>query len=402
MGTSGGAFAGFMFSPWLESPWWLLPVYVAAIYTFKRATMRLAEWFFAPEFWWQATNIFLTTFLLTCLAYVVWLVTSWIWIGLPIILVASYVIGLIHNFFRLVFVRNQFAWWYAAPLFAPPATVAGWLLLRTLDPANPFSTAIAGAAIGFLYPFLTTILWRLMWDVSAAHSKLGSLYVDKDEDFQEALALHRGAIAFKPDDPKLYAARADTYHKQGEIDLAKADIEHALALDPQCAEARVLRAVFMAEEGNVDEAIGEFDQVIDYKPGHYLAYLNRARAYSQKKDYDRALEEYARAAPLGEDFALTLAYRADTFYQMGKYDDAIIDCDRVIASKTMTCVAYAMVLITRGKSYLAKGDEERGFEDLWNGLERTDLPALVSEIEEGLRTLSNEALKQYLSNWNSK
>jgi tetratricopeptide (TPR) repeat protein len=399
MGTAGGAFAGFMFSPLLESPWWLLPVYIAVVYAFKKATMKLAEWFFAQEFWWQATNGFFTTFLFACLACVVWLGTSSVWISLPLIILVSFLIGLTHNLYRAVFVRNQFAWWYSAPLFAPLATVAGWLLLQTqtLDPANPAATAIAGGVIGFLYFFLTTILLRLMWDVSAAHSKLGTIYVDKHEEFQEALALHRGAIVLEPNNPKLYAARADTYHKQGGIDRARADIEHALALDPQCAEARVLRAVFMAEAGDVDRAIAEYDQVLSYKRFFYPAFLNRARAYSQKADYERALEDYAHAARFGPDAALSLAYRADTRYKMGNYDDAIADCDRVIATKTMTCVAYPMVLITRGKCYLAKGEEELGFNDLWSGIQRTGLPVLVNEAEAALRTLNSEALQEYVA-----
>src|SRR5688500_3018484 len=79
LGTSGCALAGFMFSSLMDSPWWLLPAYVAAVYAFKRATMRLAEWLFAPDFWWQVTSIFLTTFLLACLACVVSLSTSSIW-----------------------------------------------------------------------------------------------------------------------------------------------------------------------------------------------------------------------------------------------------------------------------------------------------------------------------------
>jgi tetratricopeptide (TPR) repeat protein len=236
-----------------------------------------------------------------------------------------------------------------------------------------------------------------MWDVSAAHSKLGTIYVDKHEEFQEALALHGGAIALKPNDPKLYAARAENYLKQGDRDRAGADIKHALALDPQCAEARVLRAVLMAEEGDVDRAIAEYDELVNYRSGFYPAYLNRARAYSQKGDFERALDDYTRAAPLGEDAAMALAYRADTYYQMGNFESAIHDCTMVMGSKTMTCVAYAMALITRGKCYLAKGDEQRGFEDLWRGLQRTTRAAVVSEGEKALRTLSSETLQDYLS-----
>jgi tetratricopeptide (TPR) repeat protein len=404
LGTAGGAFAGFMFSPLLDSPWWLLPAYVAAVYVLKRATTKLAEWFFAPDFWWQVTSTFLATFLLTCLACVVWLLTLSIWIGLPILIVVSFVIGLLHNLFRVVFVRNQFAWWYSAPLCATLATIPGWLLLsaNALTRANPFSTAIAGAAIGFLYPLLATILLRLMWDVSAANSKLATIYVDKDEDFHEALVLHRHAIALKPDEPKLYAARAGTYLWQREIDRAKADIEHALALDPECPEARVLRAALIAEAGNLDQAIVEYDEILKYRPSFYLAYLNRARAYSQKGDFGRALDDYARAAPLGDDPAMALAYRADTYYRMGNYDDALADCNQVIENQTMTCVAYAMVLITRGKCYLAKGETKQGVYAIWSGLGRTNLPVLVREGEDALRAVGNETLRSIFAGTNSE
>lgn len=399
LGTLGGASGGFLFSPLLDSPWWLLPGYVAAVYAFKRAVTRLAEWWFAPQFWWQATSMFLAAFVLACVACVVLLLTTSTWIGLPIIIVASFIIGLFHNLFRVVFVRHQFTWWYLAPLFAILATVAGWLLLQThiLDRSNPASTAIAGTVIGFLYPVLTTILLRLMWNLSAAHAKLGTIYFDKEENFQEALILHNNAIALKPNDPTLYAARASTCLKQGETDRANVDVEQALTLDPQCAEARVLRAVMMTERGEVDAAIAELDELVNHKLDLYPAYLNRARAYSQKGDFERALNDYARAAQLGDDPALSLAYRADTYYRMGDYDAAIADCDRVQVTQTMTCFVYPMILITRGKCYLAKGDDKRGFGDLWSGLQRTNIPALVNEAEQAFNTLSKETLQKHVS-----
>jgi tetratricopeptide (TPR) repeat protein len=404
LGTLGGALAGFMFSPLFDSPWWLLPAYVAAVYAFKRATTRLAQWYFAPDFWWQVTSVFLTTFVLTCLVCAVWLLTSSLWIGLPVIIAASLVIAFFHNISRVLFVRQQFAWWYLAPLFAPVATSTGWLLLwtHTLDAANPAATAIVGAVIGFLYPCLTTILLRLMWDVSFALSRHGTSYVDKHEEFEEGLALQRAAIAFEPHNPKLYTARAETYHKQGKTDRAQEDIEQALALDPQCAEARVLRAVLMAEEDHIDEAIAEYDQFVNYKSGFYPAYLNRARAYAQKGDFDRAFDDYVRAQQLGEDSALALAYRAQTHFLLGNYEYAINDCNHVIANQTMTCFAYAMVLITRGKCYVAMGEDERGFNDLWSGIERTTLPVVVTEGEKGLRLLSDESLQEYFANLNSQ
>src|ERR1044071_9910112 len=99
MGTTGGALAGFMFSPALASPWWALPVYVAAVYGFKRAMTNLAQRVFTPEFWLQVTSFFLTTFLLACLSCTVSLFTSSFWFGLLVILSISYVIAYFHTLF---------------------------------------------------------------------------------------------------------------------------------------------------------------------------------------------------------------------------------------------------------------------------------------------------------------
>lgn len=385
-GIIGGALGGIAFNPQLSSPWWILPAYFAGVFAIKRAFMILARRVFPGDSWWQATNVFLPAFLIACLPPAISALTSRTIVALPVVIVGSFAIGFLHTAFRTVFVRDQVAWvWAAAPL-ATAAAVTGWLLLPTA-PLTLSNAIVIGAVVACLYILLTTILLELMWDATAALRQRGTLAVDKHEEFAEGLALHKRALDLEPDNPKLYAARADIYLKQGDIDRAKADIEQALALDARCPEARVLRANLMAEAGELDKAIAEYDQLVNYKWGFYPAYLNRARAYSLKGDYDRAFADYDRSAKLGDDAALSLANRADTYYRMGNYDQAITDCDQTISLSTLTPIAWVMALITRGKCHLAKGERELAARDFKEALNRTSNATLLNQAEEGLRAL---------------
>jgi tetratricopeptide (TPR) repeat protein len=282
---------------------------------------------------------------------------------------------------------------YAAASCATIAALVGWFFLRNymVEPLSVVSAAVVGAIVGAVYTLLTTLLLQLMWDPSATQSFFGTATVDKEGEFEQALEFHARAIALKPNNPKLYAARADTYIKQGDLDSARADINHALSVDPKCAQARLLRAVLMADEGDLDGAIAQYDQLVNYKWGYQDAYLQRARAYSQKGDYDRAFADYELAGKLGEDPALPFAHRAETYYQMGDYEGAIAECELTISTQTMTPIAWTMALLTRGKCYAAKGDDELAASDFLQVLEGFSAPNLIKEAEDGLSKLKNRA-----------
>ena len=99
------------------------------------------------------------------------------------------------------------------------------------------------------------------------------------------------------------------------------------------AMAYAERAHFAANEGRNDDAIAGFDQALALAPdSKTLIDWRRDRAHSlhSKGDHDRAIEEY----------------------------------DKVLAAKPDASVTFF-----RGLSYLAKGDETRGFADLGKGIE---------------------------------
>ena len=388
-GTVAGAFGAVTFSPQLASPWWLLTAYLLAVFAIKRASMTLAQRLFAGEMWWQVTNIFLPSFLLAAVVAAGSRLTSWNVIALPLIVALSFVVGLVHTTLRAVHVRELFTWmWRAAPL-GTVAALTGWLFLNTkaLTLSTASSAAAAGALVGFLYAFLTTALLALMWDVSGSQSKSGTAYVDKHNEFEEALRLHAAAIAANPNDPGLYVERALVRIRQGDLDQAQADAEHALALDPKFREAQAVRAIIMSEQGEEDAAISEFHKLVDCKLGYQVGYLYRGRAYSRRGDYDCALYDYQHSLRLAEDAALTLVNRAETYYRMGDYDLAIADCDATLSAKTMICTVWTMALVVRGKCYAAKVEHKLAKSDFDAVFNDTTDATLLKEAAAGLHAL---------------
>lgn len=388
-GTVAGAFGAISFSPQLASPWWLVIAFLLAVFVLKTASVKVAQRLFDGDMWWQVTNNFLPSFLLAAEVAAVSRLTSRIVIALPLVVALSFVTGLFHTTLRIVHVRELFIWmWRAAPL-ATLAALAGWLLLytKTLSLSTAGSAAAAGAVVGFLYAFLTTALLALMWDVSGSQSKSGTAYVDKHNEFEEALKLHAAAIAANPKDPRVYVERALVHIRRGDLDQAQADSDRALALDPKCREAQSVRAIIMSEQGDEDAAISEFHKLVDCKLGYQVGYLYRGRAYFKKGDYDCALYDYKHSLRLAEDAALTRVNRAETYYRMGDYDSAIADCDATLSAKTMICTVWTMALVVRGKCHAAKDEHDLAGSDFHAVLESTADATLLKEAAEGIHPL---------------
>jgi Flp pilus assembly protein TadD len=301
LGTLAGALGAITFSPELHTPWWILPIYLALVLGIKRGLMQVARRVFPGDSWWGATNVFLPAFLLAGLAPAVFFLTSWWIVAIPLVMVIGFLIALQHTAFRPVFVRNQFAWIWSGATLGGVTAVAGWLLLRTFGPLTLPRAAVIGAGTGLLYILLTTLLLKYMWNAASSLAQRGVLAVDKHGEFVQGLSYMDRAITLEPNNAKLYAARAEVYFKQGDLERAHADVKHALTLEPRNPEARVVRANLLLEAGDLDVAIATYDEVIADKTGFYPAHLNRARAHALKGNFDQAWDDCNRAAQLAED-----------------------------------------------------------------------------------------------------
>ena len=94
--------------------------------------------------------------------------------------------------------------------------------------------------------------------------------------------------------------RGNAYENKQAYDLAIADYDQAIGLNPNYAYAFANRGIAYRRKQAFDRAIADYDQAIKLNPGYAMAFYNRALAYKAKQNYDRALadvEQFIRLDP---------------------------------------------------------------------------------------------------------
>lgn len=107
--------------------------------------------------------------------------------------------------------------------------------------------------------------------------------------------------------------------------------------------------------GNYDVAIANSNKALELDPEHLGVHLCRGRCYFRKRDYDLALIDFNKAIELAPKFTEVYFDRGLTYYDKHDYDRAIADFDKVTELNPKATGAYIM----RGGAYFEKGDNDR-------------------------------------------
>ena len=97
-----------------------------------------------------------------------------------------------------------------------------------------------------------------------------------------AIADLNGAIELRPDDAEAYRTRGVAYAEKGEYDLAIADLNKAIELKPDYIEAYFLRGLVHGMRGEKENAIKDFERFLELSGDEYW-YL-REEAERQLKE----------------------------------------------------------------------------------------------------------------------
>jgi tetratricopeptide (TPR) repeat protein len=133
-------------------------------------------------------------------------------------------------------------------------------------------------------------------------------------------------------DPKAdaYRERGVVYAFQGDLDMALADCNQCVRLEPGSARAYSVRAEIYRLKGDLVRALADANEAIRLDPKSAGTYLVRGRIYGQQRDWGKALTELNEAIHFDPKEAGLFPGRADIYLTLGEREKARADYEEAI------------------------------------------------------------------------
>ncbi|MEW6545205.1 MAG: tetratricopeptide repeat protein [Nitrospirota bacterium] len=203
----------------------------------------------------------------------------------------------------------------------------------------------------------------------------------------------------------VFDMRGHAYALKKQYDLAVADYDEAIRLDPNLERAVFGRGSAYFYKRQYERAIADFSRAIRLKPDKPESFHNRGTAYFNLEQLDPAIADFDQALRLAPDKADSWAYRGRAYFHKKDYDRAIADLDQAIRLNPKDAAS----LTFRGKAYFGKKELERANEDFTQAIRldpkhadayagragvsyrRNDYDQALQDLDEAIRLNPEEA-----------
>jgi tetratricopeptide (TPR) repeat protein len=132
---------------------------------------------------------------------------------------------------------------------------------------------------------------------AVAYINRGNAYARKGQ-HDLAIADFDQAVRLNPNDAGLYYNRGRAYAKKGLADSAISDYDHAIRIDPNNAALYFARGFAYESKKRYEQAISDYDRVINFNPYNPVPYYTRGLAKQKKGDFAGAMADFNRAKQL--------------------------------------------------------------------------------------------------------
>lgn len=211
------------------------------------------------------------------------------------------------------------------------------------DPKNP----AAHIALGMVYRNRTAsqdMTYRLQRDMLLA---------------QSAAELEK-AIALDPNSPEALNQLGVTYRMQDRFGESEQQFVKALDIDPNFSEALVNQGITKLEKGDIGGAKSTYEQAIRLNSKNYMAHYRLGEAYAKGGDYHEALKHYNNALYLNKGNASIMSAQADAYGKQGNVAAAVANYRKAIQSNPTFMPAYIGI----SNLFDSRGDSEAAMVEL--------------------------------------
>jgi tetratricopeptide (TPR) repeat protein len=135
---------------------------------------------------------------------------------------------------------------------------------------------------------------------SVAGYNLGNLLRQRGRN-EEAVAVYRESLRYRPSDPKLHNNLAAALEDAGDAEAALAHYTVAVHLDPDYAMAQNNLGALLHRRGEIEPAAEHYRSALRSDPGYRRAHANLASALEEQGRLEEAIEHYRRALELAPE-----------------------------------------------------------------------------------------------------
>jgi tetratricopeptide (TPR) repeat protein len=137
------------------------------------------------------------------------------------------------------------------------------------------------------------------------------------------------------------------------------DLDRALQLKPENAEAYEGRAAVYMLVGKPREAIENLDKAIELDPGNAETRTTRGFMYLMLREPERAIADFDKSIEIAPDYVMAYKNRGATYLGLNRYKEAVRDYERFVELAPDDPEAY----YGRGMAYVMGGSESKGCPD---------------------------------------
>jgi serine/threonine protein kinase/Tfp pilus assembly protein PilF len=213
----------------------------------------------------------------------------------------------------------------------------------------------------------------------------------RQKDLAEAIKDLKEAITLYPDRFSAYVNLAQVYQKQGHLEEARKQLDHAIGLQPALAALYRLRARLL-EKDHRRAALADLDQVLKFDPVDSAQrasdQVERARLLYLEGRYAEVEQAVAEALRLRPDDALAHRLQGQVLLELKRYPEAEAAFSRCL-EQALPRKTLAEVHQARGLARASRGRFDQAITDYTVAL--NNWPSARTYIDRGWAYLINEA-----------
>lgn len=148
---------------------------------------------------------------------------------------------------------------------------------------------------------------------------------------EKVLEVADAALRLDAADIRARVNKATALYYLGRLDVAAAEISHALAIRPDYIPALITLGLIENGRGATPAAMAAFAHVLDLNPDNFTAHLNLSALETAQRHFDAALHHADRALALHPEFLPARINRSAALLSLGRFVEALEATDAILA-----------------------------------------------------------------------